>query len=80
MLNYIYIMLLYYIITLISISFSIISHIYRMASGSGGNIVGRDPTWRYCTPVERNKNKTICNYCGLMIKNGGITRFKFQNS
>ena len=47
-----------------------------MASGSGG----RDHTWRYCTPVEGNKNETICNYCGLMIKSIGITRFKFHLS
>ena len=25
-------------------------------------------------------NVTICNYCGLAIKNGGITRFKFHLS
>ena len=27
-----------------------------------------------------NKNGTICNYCGLMIKSGRITRFKFHMS
>ena len=73
-------MISYYIITLISISFSIKSHVYRMASESRGNIVSRDPGWRYCTLVEGNKNGTICNYHGLMIKNGGITRFKFHLS
>ena len=51
-----------------------------MASGSGGNIVGRDPTWRYCTPMEGYKNGIICNYYGIMIKSGGITRFKFHLS
>ena len=51
-----------------------------MASGSVGNIVGRDPTWSYCTPMEGNKNGTICNYCGLMIKSGVITCFKFHLS
>ena len=30
--------------------------------------------------VEGNKNGTICNYYGLMIKSGGITRFKFHLS
>ena len=30
--------------------------------------------------MEGNKNETICNYCGLMIKSCGITRFKFQLS
>ena len=47
-----------------------------MASGSGG----RDPAWRYCTPLERHKNGTICNYCGLSIKSGGITHLKFHLS
>ena len=47
-----------------------------MASGSGG----RDPAWRYCTPLEGHKNGTICNYCGLRIKSGGITRLKFHLS
>ena len=47
-----------------------------MASGSGG----RDPAWKYCTSLEGNKNGTICNYYGLMIKNGGITRLKFHLS
>ena len=51
-----------------------------MTSGSGGNIVGRDLAWRYCTHVEGNKNGTIWNFCGLMIKSGGITRFKFHLS
>ena len=66
-------MISYYIITLIRISFSIK---YRMASGSGG----QDLTWRYCTSLEGNKNGTICNYCGLMIKTGRITRLKFHLS
>ncbi|WJZ89294.1 hypothetical protein VitviT2T_008520 [Vitis vinifera] len=49
-----------------------------MVSESG--IMGRDPCWKYCTPMEGNKNGTICNYCGLAIKSGGITRFKFHLS
>ena len=49
-----------------------------MASESG--IMGRDPCWKYCTAMEGNKNGTICNYCGLAIKSGGITRFKFHLS
>ena len=47
-----------------------------MASGSGG----RDPAWRYCAPLEGHKNGTICNYCDLSIKSGGITRLKFHLS
>ena len=41
-----------------------------MASGS---------VW-YCTPLEGHKNGTICNYCGLSIKSGGITGLKFHLS
>ena len=47
-----------------------------MANGSGG----RDPTWRFCTPLDGHKNGTIYNYCGLSIKSGGITRLKFHLS
>ena len=47
-----------------------------MASGSGSQC----PAWRYCTSLERHKNGTICNYCGLMIKSGGVTRLKFHLS
>ena len=49
-----------------------------MASESG--IIGRDPCWKYCTPMKGDKNGTVCNYCGLAIKSGGITRFKFHLS
>ena len=58
------------------ILFLMFTCVYRMASGSGG----RDPAWRYCTPLEGHKNGTICNYCGLSIKSGGITRLKFHLS
>ena len=47
---------------------------------SGSNIGGRDPAWKYCTHVEGNGNGTICNYCGLVLKSGEITRFKFHLS
>ena len=47
---------------------------------SGSNIGGRNPTWKYCTHVEGNRNGIICNYCGLVIRSGGITRFKFHLS
>ena len=30
--------------------------------------------------MEGHKNGTICNYCGLSIKSGGITRLKFHLS
>ena len=47
-----------------------------MTSRSGG----RDPALRYCAPLKGHKNGTICNYCGLSIKSGGITRLKFHLS
>ena len=51
-----------------------------MDSGSGSNTGGRDPAWKYCTPIEGNRNGTICNFCGMIIKSGGITWFKFHLS
>ena len=54
----------------------------RSGSGSGttsgSSATGQDPALKNCTPVERNKNDTICNYCGLLIKSECITRFKFH--
>ena len=51
-----------------------------MDSGSGSTIRGRDLAWKYCTPIEGNINDTICNFCGMVIKSGGITFFKFHLS
>ena len=53
------------------------------ASGSGGGgggsgMFGRDVAWKYCSPVEGNRNETICNFCGLLMKSGGISRFKYH--
>ena len=42
--------------------------------------MGRDPCWKYCIPMERNKNGTECNYSRLVIKSGGITCFQFHLS
>ena len=28
---------------------------------------------KYCTPIEMNKNYTICNFYGMNIKSGRIT-------
>ncbi|RVW74958.1 hypothetical protein CK203_049908 [Vitis vinifera] len=47
-----------------------------MASEGGSVVPGRDPAWKYCSPIEGNRNATICNFCGLVMKSGGITRFK----
>ena len=51
-----------------------------MDSGSGGGspIPGQDLAQKYCSPIEKNINGTICNLCGLLMKSGGITRFKFH--
>ena len=51
-----------------------------MDSGSGRNTRGRDSAWKYCTHIEGNRNDTICNFCGMVIKSGGITWFKFYLS
>ena len=51
-----------------------------MDSGSGSNTGGCDPTCKYCTHIEWNTNDTICNFCSMMIKSDGITRFKFHLS
>ncbi|RVW78683.1 hypothetical protein CK203_048418 [Vitis vinifera] len=47
-----------------------------MTSEGGSAVPGRDPAWKYCSPIEGNRNATICNFCGLVMKSGGITRFK----
>ena len=54
----------------------------RSGSGtaSGSGVTGQDPAWKHCTQLKGNKNGTICNYCGLLIKSGGITRFNFHLS
>ena len=51
-----------------------------MDSGSGSNTRGRDPAWKYYASIEGNRNGTICNFCGMVIKSGGITWFKFHLS
>ena len=51
-----------------------------MDSRIGSTVGGRDPSWKYCTPIEGNINDTICIYCGMVIKSGGITWFKFHLS
>ena len=47
-----------------------------MASEGGSVMPGRDPTSKYCSPIEGNRNGKICNFCGLVMKSGGIMRFK----
>ena len=44
-------------------------------SGESGN---RDPAWKYCFPLEGNKNGTRCKFCNLVLQGGGITPFKFH--
>ena len=57
-----------------------IIEVYTMDSRNGNTIGGRDRAWKYCTLIEGNINGTICNYCDMVIKSGGITRFKFHLS
>lgn len=54
--------------------------VYRMEGGSRSDFGGHEPGWKYCTPFKGNRNDTICNYCGLVMKSGGITRLKFHLS
>ncbi|RVW61642.1 hypothetical protein CK203_066191 [Vitis vinifera] len=49
-----------------------------MASRGGSHMPGQDLAWKYRSLVEGNKNGTICNFCGLLMKSGGITLFKFH--
>ena len=51
---------------------------FSMASEGGSTIPRLDPAWKYCSLVKDNRNGTICNFCGLLMKSGGITRFKFH--
>ncbi|RVW33079.1 hypothetical protein CK203_102310 [Vitis vinifera] len=46
--------------------------------GGGSGTFGRDLAWKYCSPLEGNRNGTICNFCGLVMKSGGISRFKYH--
>ena len=39
-----------------------------MASEGGSAMPGRDMAWKYCSPIEGNRNGTICNFCGLVMK------------
>lgn len=51
-----------------------------MDGGSGSNAGGHDPGWKYRTTLEGNGNGTICNFCGLVMENGELTRLKFHLS
>ena len=47
--------------------------------GGGSGTFGRDLVWKYsCSPLEGNRNETICNFCGLVMKSGGTSRFKYH--
>ena len=51
-----------------------------MDSGSGSITGGRGPALKYFTHIKGNINDAIYNFCGMVIKSGGITRFKFHLS
>ena len=57
-----------------------IIEVYRMNNGNGSTNGGCDPAWKYCTPIKENRNSSICNFYGMVIKSGRITRFKFHLS
>lgn len=40
----------------------------------------KDPAWNYAFPFEGTTKGTICKFCNVVIKSGGITRFKFHLS
>ena len=46
----------------------------RSGDGGGGSgTFGQDLAWKYRSPLEGNRNRTICNFCGLVMKSGGIS-------
>ena len=46
--------------------------------GGGSGTFSRNLAWKYCSPIEGNQNGTICNFCGLVMKSGGISQFKYH--
>ena len=48
------------------------------AAGDISSSAKQDPGQKYCFPLEGNKNRTQCSFCGLVMKSGGITRLKFH--
>lgn len=40
----------------------------------------RYPVWEHNYPIEGNKNRAICKYCGHMIKSGEVTWLKYHLS
>ena len=57
-----------------------IIEVYKMDSVSGSNTGSRDLVRKYCAPIEGNRNNTMYKFCGMIIKSGEITRFKFHLS
>ena len=47
-----------------------------MASGGSR----RDPAWEHGEQIPSNKNGSICKYCRLTMKSGGVTRLKYHLS
>ncbi len=43
---------------------------------SGGS--RRDPAWEYGERIPGNKNGSICKYCRITMKSGGVTRLKYH--
>ncbi|XP_062028688.1 uncharacterized protein LOC133744631 [Rosa rugosa] len=47
-----------------------------MASGRSR----RDPAWEHGEQIPDNKNGSICKYCGVTMKSGGVTLLKYHLS
>nr|XP_011469160.1 PREDICTED: uncharacterized protein LOC105352880 [Fragaria vesca subsp. vesca] len=45
---------------------------------SGGS--RRDPAWEHGERIPGNKNGSICKYCRITMKSGGVTRLKYHLS
>ena len=47
-----------------------------MASGGSK----REPAWEHGISIDDNKHRTICKYCGIVMKSGGVIRLKYHLS
>ena len=48
--------------------------------GGGSGMFSRNLAWKYCSPLKGNQNGTICNFCGLLMNSGGISRLKYLSA
>ena len=50
---------------------------YKLMASGGSK---RDPAWEHGILTDGNKNRTICKYCGIVMKSGGVIRLKYHLS